>query len=149
MNIYDRIINILLESRIEDYLDRLDERRRSRNRGLPRDGSAPVKETPEKRAEAKAASKKGRPEGRVKVKPGNKAQKRALHHKIGLHTIAPKTDTLSDIETRIDRTKNAEQKAEEYPGNQPDHPDHGPESNRDQRTRSTYFITRARSLINR
>ena len=25
MNIYDRIINILLESRIEDYLDRLDE----------------------------------------------------------------------------------------------------------------------------
>jgi hypothetical protein len=25
MNIYDRIINILLESRIEDYLERLDE----------------------------------------------------------------------------------------------------------------------------
>lgn len=25
MNIYDRIINILLEARIEDYLDRLDE----------------------------------------------------------------------------------------------------------------------------
>ena len=26
MNIYDRIINILLEARIEDYVDRLDER---------------------------------------------------------------------------------------------------------------------------
>jgi hypothetical protein len=26
MNLYDRIINILLESRIEDYLDRLDEK---------------------------------------------------------------------------------------------------------------------------
>jgi len=26
MNIYDRIINILLEARVEDYLDRLDER---------------------------------------------------------------------------------------------------------------------------
>ena len=26
MNIYDRIINILLEARIEDYIDRLDER---------------------------------------------------------------------------------------------------------------------------
>lgn len=26
MNIYDRIINILLEARIEDYLDRLDEK---------------------------------------------------------------------------------------------------------------------------
>ena len=25
MNIYDRIVNILLEARIEDYLDRLDE----------------------------------------------------------------------------------------------------------------------------
>jgi hypothetical protein len=60
MNIYDRIINILLESRIEDYTERLDERRRSRNRGIPRDGSAPVKQTPAQRAQAKAASKKGR-----------------------------------------------------------------------------------------
>ena len=28
MNIYDRIINILLEARIEDYVDRLDEKTR-------------------------------------------------------------------------------------------------------------------------
>ena len=26
MNVYDRIINMLLEARIEDYLDRLDEK---------------------------------------------------------------------------------------------------------------------------
>jgi hypothetical protein len=45
MNIYDRIINILLESRIEDYLDRLDEARRGtkgllgRQKVLDRDGN--------------------------------------------------------------------------------------------------------------
>jgi len=32
MNIYDRIINILLEARIEDYLDRLDEGGNKANR---------------------------------------------------------------------------------------------------------------------
>ena len=32
MNIYDRIINILLESRIEDYLDRLDEGKKKKLR---------------------------------------------------------------------------------------------------------------------
>jgi hypothetical protein len=38
MNIYDRIINILLESRIEDYLDRLDEgNKRLRNKDKLKD----------------------------------------------------------------------------------------------------------------
>lgn len=38
MNIYDRIINMLLESRIEDYLERLDEgKKRLRNKDIRRD----------------------------------------------------------------------------------------------------------------
>ena len=37
MNIYDRIINILLESRIEDYLERLDEVKRLRNKDRLKD----------------------------------------------------------------------------------------------------------------
>ena len=41
MNIYDRIINMLLESRIEDYLDRLDEK--SNDAQLDYVGMMPVK----------------------------------------------------------------------------------------------------------
>ena len=37
MNIYDRIINILLEARIEDYLDRLDEVGNKANRQKVKD----------------------------------------------------------------------------------------------------------------
>lgn len=37
MNVYDRIINMLLESRIEDYLERLDEAKRLRNKDKLKD----------------------------------------------------------------------------------------------------------------
>jgi hypothetical protein len=41
MNIYDRIVNILLEARIEDYLDRLDEK--SNDAQLSYVGVMPIK----------------------------------------------------------------------------------------------------------
>lgn len=41
MNIYDRIVNILLEARIEDYLDRLDEK--SNDAQLDYVGVMPIK----------------------------------------------------------------------------------------------------------
>ena len=75
MNVYDRIINILLEARIEDYLERLDEARYESGKKIgpgPKKGGMSSK--------VRAAIRQGRFEDETGISPAESEAARQKRH---------------------------------------------------------------------